>query len=190
MTPYEFGAQIGQLEKTAINWGTVGARMSAAGTAAMRGAKTINEGARHVVRGFGNGLQGVGQVTGGAAGLAKGLGREAMKGGKNLIDHGAANTGAYGDVMPALGYGGRLAGRTARGVGHATNFVGNAMQTGGRGLAQLADTSYGVPTLAAAGLLGGTAAVAPRLPIPGVRLRSPIDVNFNYKTQRPVEFEW
>jgi hypothetical protein len=193
MTPFEFGYSVGQQEKSAapsINMGSIFARLAQAGRGVATGAKTINQGAKHLVRGFGGGIEGLGQATSGAAGLAKGVGREAMKGGKGVIDHGAGNTGMYGDVMSALGFGGRAAGRAARGVGHVTDFAGKALQAGGRGLSQLADTSYGVPSLVAAGLLGGTASVAPKLPLPGVKFRSPIDVDFNYKTQRPVELEW
>jgi hypothetical protein len=193
MTPFEFGYSLGQTEKSAapsVNMGAIFARLAQAGRGLATGAKTINQGAKHIVRGFGGGLEGVGQATSGAAGLAKGVGREAMKGGKTVLDHGAKNTGMYGDVMSLLGYGGRAAGRATRGVGHVTDYAGRAMQAGGRGLAQLADTSYGVPSLVAAGLLGGTSTVAPQLPLPGVKLRSPIDINFNYRTQRPVELEW
>lgn len=191
MTPFEFGYSVGQREKSAgINMGSIFARLAQTGRGLATGAKTINEGAKHLVRGFGGGIEGLGQATSGAAGLAKGVGREAMKGGKTVLDHGAKNTGMYGDVMSALGFGGRAAGRATRGVGHVTDFAGKALQAGGRGLSQLAETSYGVPSLVAAGLLGGTASVAPKLPLPGVKFRSPIDVDFNYKTQRPVELEW
>lgn len=193
MTPFEFGYAVGQLEKSAspsINVGSIIARLGAAGRGLATGAKTINEGAKHLVRGFGGAAEGLGQATSGAAGLAKGIGREAMKGGKNVIDHGAKSTGFYGDLMSALGYGGRAAGRATRGVGHVTDYAGKALQAGGRGLSQLADKSYGVPSLVAAGLLGGTATVAPKIPLPGVRFQSPIDVDFNYRTRRPVEFEW
>ena len=191
MTPAEFGYHVGQLEKQAgPNWGAIGARLAQSGRGFLQGAKTLNTGSKHIVRGFGNAVEGLGQATSGAAGLAKGFGRTAMQGGKKVIDQGAANTGAFRDLLSTLGHGGRLAGRTARGFGHATNYAGEAMQMGGRGLAQLSESSYGIPTLAAAGLLGGTAAVAPKLPLPGVKFRSPIDVDFKYKTKKPVEFEW
>lgn len=193
MTPFDFGYAVGQLEKSAapsINVGSILARLGAAGRGLASGAKTINQGAKHLVRGFGGGIEGLGQATSGAAGLAKGLGREAMKGGKNVIDHGAKSTGFYGDLMSALGYGGRAAGRGARGVGHVTDYAGRALQAGGKRLSQLADTPYGVPTLTAAGLLSGAATVAPKLPLPGVKFRSPIDINFDYKTRNPVELEW
>jgi hypothetical protein len=193
MTPFEFGCSVAQQEKTAapsINMGSIFARLAQAGRGLASGAKTINQGAKHVVRGFGGGIEGLGQATSGAAGLAKGVGREAMKGGKTVLDHGAKNTGMYGDVMSALGFGGRAAGRATRGVGHVTDYAGRGLQAAGRGLSQLADTSYGLPSLVAAGLLGGTASVAPKLPLPGVKFRSPIDVDFKYRTQRPVEFEW
>lgn len=193
MTPFEFGCAVGQVEKTAapsINVGSIFARLAQAGRGVATGAKTINQGAKHLVRGFGGGIEGLGQATSGAAGLAKGVGREAMKGGKTVLDHGAKNTGMYGDVMSMLGYGGRAAGRGARGVGHVTDYAGKALQAGGRGLARLADTSYGLPSLVAAGLLGGTASVAPKLPLPGVKLRSPINFNFDYQTRNPVELEW
>jgi hypothetical protein len=64
------------------------------------------------------------------------------------------------------------------------------MQMAGRGLKELSQASYGIPTLAAAGLLGGASHVVPKLPLPGVQFQSPLDVNFSYKTQRPVKFEW
>lgn len=193
MTPLEFGYAIGQLEKSAapsINIGSIFARLGAAGRGLASGAKTINQGAKHLVRGFGGAVEGAGQAASGVAGLAKGVGREAMKGGKNVLDHGAKSTGFYGDLMSALGYGGRAAGRATRGVGHVTDYAGKALQAGGRGLSRLADTPYGVPTLAAAGLLSGAATVTPKIPLPGVKLRSPIDFKFDYQTRNPVEFEW
>jgi len=84
----------------------------------------------------------------------------------------------------------RLTGSAVRGGGHAVNLAGEGMQAVGKGVNMLGDAQYGVPTLAAAGLLGGTAAVAPKLPLPNVRFQSPLDVNFSYKTRKPVEFEW
>ncbi|NDC10342.1 MAG: hypothetical protein EBZ75_13580, partial [Oxalobacteraceae bacterium] len=137
MTPFEFGFAVGQLEKSAapsINMGSIFARLGQAGRGLATGAKTINQGAKYIVRGFGGGLEGLGQATSGAAGLAKGVGREAMKGGKGIIDHADKHTGMYGDVMSALGFGGRAAGRATRGVGHVTDYAGKALQMGGRGL--------------------------------------------------------
>jgi hypothetical protein len=77
-----------------------------------------------------------------------------------------------------------------RGGGHAVNMAGEGLQAVGKGVNMLGSAQYGVPTLAAAGLLGGTAAVAPKLPLPNVRFQSPLDVDFSYKTRKPVEFEW
>jgi hypothetical protein len=54
----------------------------------------------------------------------------------------------------------------------------------------VADTGYGVPTAAAAGLLAGTATVMPKLPLPSVNLRNPLDVDFNYKVRNPVQVSW
>jgi hypothetical protein len=204
MTPFDFGFQIGTLEKQAINWGGLGARLQNVGSSIARGAQTVNQGSKHIVKGFGRGMTGAGQLVGGAAqntaagmgssqglgGLALSAGREAMKGGERMIRGSGGTSGVSRDLMALLGHGVRLGGRTARGAGHVTNFAGDALQFGGRQLENLAGAHYGVPTLAAAGLLGGTAAVAPKLPLPGVKLKSPIDINFGYKTQNPVEFEW
>jgi hypothetical protein len=94
------------------------------------------------------------------------------------------------DLYGMVGHGSRLSGSAVRGVGHATNMAGEGLQAAGRGLNALSQTSYGVPTLAAAGLLGGTAAVAPKLPLPNVKLRSPVDLDFSYKTRNPIEVNW
>lgn len=209
MTPFDFGYQLGQ-EKQAAGGAGIAARLLNAGRGLAAGAHTLNEGAKHVVKGFGGAAEGVGKMIGtkarptfvpgagtslgnstGMGGLFLGLGRGMQQTGKSMIS-GVPGTSprALRDVYALLGHGTRLGGSAVRGVGHATNLAGEGLQLAGRGLNQLSQAQYGVPTLAAAGLLGGTAAVAPKLPLPNVSFQSPLDVDFSYKTRRPVNFEW
>lgn len=210
MTPFEFGYNIGQLEKQAINPGAIAGRLANAISGIGRGAQTINRGSQHIVKGFGRGLQGAGEIVGskarptfspkggtslgnstGLGGLLLGLGRGMQTTGKSMINnipHGSMRSTR--DIRGVLGHGMRLTGSAVRGGGHAVNLAGEGMQAVGKGLNMLGDAQYGVPTLAAAGLLGGTAAVAPKLPLPNVKFQSPLDVDFSYKTRKPVEFEW
>lgn len=210
MQPIEFGYQIGLVEKQAAGAGRFFARLLNAAEGVGSGARRINTGARGIVSGFGQGVRGLGEMVGtrarpafdaatgtslgnskGLGGLFLGLGREMQTTGKGMINAiPSGKTRTTRDIRGVLGHGMRLTGSGVRGVGHTVNLAGEGLQAVGAGLNSLAKAKYGVPTLAAAGLLGGTAAVAPKIPLPGLRFQSPIDIDFKYKTQRPVEFEW
>ena len=210
MTPFEFGYNIATQEKQAAGGAGAIARLLNAGRGLSSGARTLNEGAKHIVKGFGNVAEGVGKAVGtkarptfdpvagtslgnstGLGGLFLGTGRSMQQAGKRMIS-GVPGTSprSMRDLYAVLGHGTRFGGSAVRGMGHATNLAGEGLQAVGRGLGELAQAQYGVPTLAAAGLLGGTAAVAPKVPLPGLKFQSPLDVNFSYKTRKPVEFEW
>jgi hypothetical protein len=210
MTPFQFGYNIGQLEKQAINPGAIVGRLANAASGIGRGAQTINRGSQHIVKGFGHALQGAGEIVGtkarptfspkggtslgnstGLGALLLGTGRGMQTAGKSLIDNiGSGGTRATRDLRGVLGHGMRLTGSAIRGGGHAVNMAGEGLQAVGRGVRAVGDAPAGLPTLAAAGLLGGAATVAPKLPLPGVKFQSPLDINFSYKTQKPVELEW
>lgn len=209
MTAYEFGYDIGQLEKQASR-GRMAGRLLNALTGVASGAQSINRGSQHIVKGFGRGLQGAGEIIGskarptftpkggtslgnstGLGGLLLGTGRGMQTTGKSMINNiGSGSTRTTRDIRGLLGHGMRLGGSVARGAGHGVNLAGEGLQAVGKGVNMLGSAQYGVPTLAAAGLLGGTAAVGPKLPLPNVRFQSPVDLNFSYKTRKPVEFEW
>lgn len=209
MTPYEFGYQVGHTEKTAAGGRTFGAIQNFLSGLAS-GGNLINSGAKRVVKGFGQGLEGAGKAIGsrarptfdpkggtslgnseGLAALLLQLGRGMQSTGKGMIDAvPSGSTRATRDIRGVLGHGMRLGGSAVRGGGHATALAGEGLQAVGRGVSALGGAHYGVPTLAAAGLLSGTAAVAPKLPLPGVKFQTPLDFDFKYKTQAPVEFEW
>lgn len=210
MNAYEFGYNVGQLEKQAGGFEKIVARLANAATGIGRGAQTINRGSQHIVKGFGRGLQGAGEIIGskarptfspkdgtslgnstGLGGLLLGTGRGMQSTGKSMINNiGSGSTRTTRDIRGVLGHGMRLGGSAVRGAGHAVNLAGEGLQAVGKGVRAVGDAPLGVPTLAAAGLLGGTAAVAPKLPLPNVRFQSPLDVDFSYKTRKPVEFEW
>jgi hypothetical protein len=209
MNAYEFGYNLGELEKQA-NRGRFVGRLVNALAGIGTGAQTVNRGAQHIVKGFGRGLQGAGEIIGskarptftpkggtslgnstGLGGLFLGAGRGMQTTGKSMINNvGSGSTRTMRDIRGLLGHGMRLGGSTMRGVGHGVNLAGEGLQAVGKGVNMLGSAQYGVPTLAAAWLLGGTAAVGPKLPLPNVRFKSPLDIDFRYRTQKPVEFEW
>jgi hypothetical protein len=100
------------------------------------------------------------------------------------------NGGVIKDLLKVLGHGTRAVGRVTHSAGGGAGLVGSGLKGTGRGLDSVSQMGYGVPTAAALGLGAAGAAVAPKVPRPNVNLRSPLDVDFSYKTRNPIEVNW
>ena len=190
MNPYEFGYTVGTLEKQAVI-GALGAR--AGQIAGMLGAagKTINTGAKHLVRGTGGVIGGLGHVADAAGAAGKAVGRGMMQGGQRTLARGdKINPGILRDILKTLGHGTRAGGRAVNAVSSGAGMAGKGMKATQEGLKRVSQMGYGVPTAAAIGLGAGASAIAPKLPLPSISLHSPIDLDFSYKTRNPVEVNW
>lgn len=190
MNPYEFGYAVGSMEKEAFT-PAIAARLAQAGRAALTGAKTINTGAKHLVKGTGNVIGGFGHVADAAGAVGKGVGRGMMQLGQRtnaVADN--LKGGVIKDLLKVLGHGTRGVGRITHGAGGGAGLVGTGLKSTGQGLKQVSQMGYGVPTAAALGLGAAGAAVAPTVPLPSVNFRSPLDVDFNYRTRNPIEVNW
>lgn len=190
MNPYDFGYAVGELEKQAII-GTLGARAGQIASMLGTAGKTINTGAKHLVRGTGGVIGGLGHVADAAGAAGKAVGRTMMQAGQRTNAYSdKLKGGILRDILQTLGHGTRAGGRAINAVSTGAGMAGTGMKATQEGLKRVSQMGYGVPTAAAVGLGTGAAALAPKVPLPSVNLRSPIDLDFSYKTRNPIEVNW
>lgn len=204
MTPYEFGLNLGNAyqQKEAGLGSVLAGKAMQAGKSLMQGGSAINTGAKKLVRGFGNVASGAGHVANAAGTAAQMAGRAGVQGGQRLTavgDMAAKNMGRMGggvtqDVLHTVGHTSRLAGRASNLVGSAANMAGKGLSAAGSGLQRVADMGYGVPTVAAGGLLAGTAMAAKPF-VPDVSIQNPVNMKFkapsvDFNMRSPVSVKW
>ena len=188
MTPFEFGYLVGGHEKRA---GGLWAGLSHGRTLAGKALTGINDASRNIVRGAGGVVSGAGQLTDSAGKVVRGLGVDAQRMGRSAIQPGPkGRVSILGDLMGILGHTAHAGGSATRLTGHGTSWLGKRIDDLGQGISYVGDAPIGIPTLAAGGLLAAGANVAPKLPLPSVSFHSPISVDVNYKTRKPVQFKW
>lgn len=189
MTPFEFGYLVGGREKTAAG---LFAGLSTAMRTAGKGLSNVDNAARHVVSGMGGITGGAGELVDSVGQSLRGIGVSARRGGRAALRPAPkGRIGIFGDLLGLLGHTAHLGGNVARHTGHGVSWLGNRLSDVGHGIKYVGDNApMGIPTVAAGGLLAAGANVAPKLPLPGVKFQSPIKVDVNYETRKPVEFRW
>jgi hypothetical protein len=188
MTPFEFGYLVGGHEKTA---GGLWAGLNKGTAMAGKALTGINDASRSIVRGAGGVVRGAGQLTDSAGAVVRGLGVDAQRLGRHAIQPGPkGRVSLFGDLAGILGHSAHAAGNATRLTGHGVSWLGKRLDDLGQGIHYVGDAPMGIPTVAAGGLLAAAANGAPKLPLPSVHFQSPINVNVDYETRRPVQFRW
>jgi len=188
MTPYEFGRMAGAPEKAAGLF----QGLARAGMTGARALSKLNAGSKNIVQGVGGAISGLGGGVDAVGEGIRSIGRAGMSAGARAIRpvNKGAYSGALRDVVGATGHSARLGGKLTRGVGRGVSWLGQGIDEVGKGVSGLSEASMGIPTLAAGGLLAAGANIAPKLPLPSVSMRNPLDVNFGVKLRPPVEVNW
>jgi hypothetical protein len=194
MTPFEFGYLVGcGNEKTAVSATSalVTGLAKAVGTAG-KGLWHVDNASRGILRGFGRATHGAGQLIDATGEAARGVGMGAQSLGRHMLRPSPkGRIGILGDLAGLFGHTAHLGGNATKLTGHGASFVGNRLSDLGEGINYIGrNAPMGVPTLAAGGLLSTGANFVPKMPLPSVHFQSPINVNVDYETRRPVQFRW
>ena len=194
MTPFEFGYLVGGgNEKTASSaLRALGIGLSKALGTAGKGLLNVDNASRGLLRGAGRATHGVGQLIDATGQAARGVGMGAQQLGRQMLrPTPKGRIGILGDLAGLFGHTAHLGGNATKLTGHGASWAGNRLSDLGEGLNYVGKKApMGVPTLAAGGLLTAGANFVPKMPLPNVHFQSPINVNVDYETRRPVQFRW
>lgn len=195
MPPFDFGQLLAGQEHAQAQEkraGGLGAGLGRAFGTAATAAKGINSASQQLVRGAGGVVSGLGGGIDALGQATRAVGRKGMTLGTQAVKpvNKAQLTGILRDLVGALGHSSRLGGKLTHLTGRGISAVGQGVGQLGKGISYVADAPIGIPTVAAGGLLAAGANVAPKLPLPEIKFQSPVSVDVNYKTRRPVEFKW